>query len=99
MGLFTMSNYDESNAKTPKLSNEEHDILRTWYAYNSQILMFEAHANLSTFIRIFGEDDAERLMLSFRARCDGKYQKFITFLTTEQKNDLWVHILREPRYK
>jgi hypothetical protein len=97
--LWIFNMHDDEKYKDPKLSDEELDILRKWYQYNSQVLMFQNKASLYTFEEVFGMEVAEHLFRCFRFKCNEDYQKFTTYLTADQKNDLYVHILRCPRYK
>ena len=99
--LWNFNMYDDDNYeyKDPKLSDQELDILRKWHTYNARILRFQRNASLFTFQEVFGMDIAQHLFLNFRFECQHDYQKFTTYLTVDQQNDLLIHILRCPRYK
>lgn len=90
------------------LTSSELDMLRTWNAFNSKILKFQRQASLDMFDKIFFLKDEEgnkldaqpspsegqRLFEHFRFKCFHDYQKFTTYLTIDQQNDLLVFLVR-----
>lgn len=85
--------------KDPKLSNDELKLLRAYGTFHNRIVNFQNKAGLFTFEDVFGQEDAERLFKHFRFDCQEQFPKFMTYLTTDQKNMLYVHVLRCERYR
>jgi len=71
---------------------EKLDIFKKWGAVNDAIIKFQNCSNVNVFKFIFGDSDGERLWENFVTRCDRRFDKFRTFLVTEQINDLLVNI-------
>jgi len=76
------------------------DIFLKWAQINTDIIKFQNYANILTFEKVFGVTDAGRLHRHFKLDCDGKYDKFRTYLTQEQVNLLLMnlHINRDYIY-
>ena len=67
------------------------DTFLKWAQVNESIIKFQNYSNIITFEKIFGTD-AGRLHTHFKLDCDGKYDKFRTYLTQEQLNLLLMNI-------
>jgi hypothetical protein len=67
------------------------DIFRNWAIINEDTKRFENKAGIKTFDIIFKEDSG-RLHTHFKLDCDGKYDKFRTYLTQEQANLLLLNL-------
>lgn len=63
-----------------------------WAQINESIIKFQNYANIITFEKIFGISEAGRLHTHFKSDCDGKYDKFRTYLTQEQTNLLLMNL-------
>jgi len=61
------------------------ETFRHWALVNQSVMKFENYANLNTFNQLFGEDD-ERLFIHFKQDCDSNFNRFRTYLTSEQIN-------------
>lgn len=74
-------------------------VLVDYNRVNEAITSFNNNATLGVFKFIFDED-AERLWEAFRLKCDGKYEKFTSYLTPNQKSILLVslYINKEDLY-
>ena len=68
------------------------DVFRAYGKVNQKIIEFKNKGKLSTFIYLFGDEEGVRLCRHFVEDCNKDYNKFRTYLTVEQSNDLLVNI-------
>lgn len=66
-------------------------VLIDYNSVNDAITKFSNNATQGAFKFIFNED-GERLWEAFKLKCDGKYDKLITYLTPNQKSMLLLNI-------
>lgn len=78
-------------------TSDELILIRQWYKFNNRIRKFQNNFNMELSIDVFGEE-GDRLFRHFRTDCDGRYEKFITYLLPQESNDLLVHIARHSKY-
>lgn len=74
-------------------TNGEISEIQTWSSYNKKIKSFVNKANREIFTTLFKED-SERLLESFVLKCDRDFDKFLTYLTTDHRNNLLIHIVK-----
>ena len=79
------------------LTQEQIRELQTWNKIQKRINSFENKFNMQLSHEVFKED-GEKLFLHFRNDCDNKYEKFKTYLTTEQYNSLLEFIMIDNRF-
>ena len=72
-------------------NSDKRSLYYYWAKVNESIINFERNANVKTFQYLFG-DQAERLQRHFVYDCDSKFQKFLTYLTQPQKNELIFNV-------
>lgn len=75
------------------ITNSEISEIQTWSLYNDKIIKFVNNANYIVFNNLFKED-SERLLEYFIVVCKRDFNTFLTYLTTEQKNELLIHIVK-----
>lgn len=63
------------------------DIYYYWSQVNESLVNFEKKATYKTFKKLY-DDDAGRLHKHFFDDCNCKFQRFLTYLTQEQRNEL-----------
>lgn len=85
--------------KAPKLAPEELQLLQAYGTFHNRVVDFQRKATIMTFDEVFGKEEASRLFMHFRFDCQEYFAKFLTYLTQEQRNNLYVHVLRCPRYR
>ena len=61
-----------------------------WASVNESLILFEKKATKKSFEYVFGEQ-SERLYNHFRIDCDSKFQRFLTYLTQDQKNEFIIN--------
>lgn len=79
------------------LTQEQIRELQTWNKIQKRINSFENKFNMHLSHEVFKEY-GEKLFLHFRNDCDNKYEKFKTYLTTEQYNSLLEFIMIDNRF-
>ena len=62
-----------------------------WGKVNQSLVEFQRKATLSTFKRLYG-DEAERLFAHFYSDCNCKWERFMTYLTRQQKSELLINV-------
>ena len=80
------------------LTREQIRELQTWNKIQKRIISFENKFSMHLSHEVFKEY-GEKLFLHFRNDCDNKYEKFKTYLTTEQYNSLLEFIILDIRFR
>ena len=75
------------------VTNSEVTEIQIWSLYNKKINKFVNNANTFIFHSLF-KDDSVRLFESFVIKCDRDFNKFLTYLTSEQRNKILIHIVK-----
>ena len=75
------------------ITNGEIAEIQTWSYFNKKVVKFQNRANSEVFKQLFC-DDWEQLLNHFIYNCDRNFNKFKTYLTNNQINDLFVYIVR-----
>lgn len=74
------------------ISDEALEEIQAWSRFNKKITKFINNANLTLFTKIF-QEDGERLCLHFIHDCSRQsFNLFLTYLTPQQKNDIFIYI-------
>jgi len=81
-----------TNENVLEFYNKRQDFYRHYFTLKERMRKFENNSTLGVFKFIFDED-GDRLLRHFRMDCDNNFDKFLTYLTQEQKNILIVSIV------
>ena len=75
------------------MADDPMKVLQQWRIVNDKITIFINVANPRVYMFIFGESEGMRLWEHFVNNCDRHdFQKFMTYLTSEQYNDLMINL-------
>lgn len=80
------------------LNDGEKQMIQNWGKMDRRITAFQKKFDMRMAKEIFGDDEGERLFLHFRLDCNDNFQKFRTYLDTNQSNILLVEIMRNMRF-
>lgn len=75
------------------ITNSEINEIQIWSLYNDKITKFVNNANYIVFNNLFKED-SERLLEYFIIVCKRDFNSFLTYLTTQQRNELLIYIVK-----
>lgn len=75
------------------ITNSEVEEIRTWSHFNNKVIKFQNTANSDMFKELFN-DDWKRLRIHFIEDCNRDLNKFRTYLTNNQNNDVLTYIVR-----
>ena len=74
------------------ITNSQYAEIQTWSHFNNKIIKFKNNSNSVVFNKIFG-DQGDILISYYVLDCDRDFIKFLTYLTTEQHNNLFIYIV------
>ena len=80
------------------LTEQQLKNLQAWGAINQRIIKFQKGVDLAKFKDIFGDTEGERLFPHFRVDCQNLFDKFRTYLSTEQCNIVLATIVKDDRF-
>lgn len=78
----------------PTLSDTELTIVRNWRTYNDAIIKFKNMSNISLFTSILDDKDEALRLLKHYKELEYNWDKFETYLTSQQKNLFHTFILK-----
>lgn len=82
MKKFTREEMSESNLKCAQYYIKGREVMK----------QFQDGCTQDTFIFLFEKDEGERLWKHFVFGCSRNMDKFLTYLTDDQKGNLWIQL-------
>jgi hypothetical protein len=71
---------------------------KTWavhyFRMNEKLKSFQNSCTIKTFQDLFGEKEGTRLWESYAGKCDKEIIMFLTYLTGDHKNTLFVNLIK-----
>lgn len=67
--------------------------IQTWSHFNNKVIKFQNTVNSEIFKQLFN-DDWKRLRIHFIEDCNRDLNKFRTYLTNNQNNDVLIYVVR-----
>jgi len=78
----------------PTLLDAELTLIRSWRTYNDAIIKFKNMSNIPLFTSILDDNDEALRLLKHYKEVEHNWDKFETYLTTDQKNLFHTFILK-----
>lgn len=77
-----------------ELTQDQLALVRSWRRMQDKIISFERNANRPLFEHVYGNEDGGRLIRDYVVKCERDFEKFLSYLTTEQRNKTFEYILK-----